>query len=106
MRKTSKVKQFPFALISAKIDQNYVFFTIMFKILSYILFLGQVLSPGGFASDVFESHLSSHKPFESVVPNIVSALLLSGYLDLSIYLMKAVFSFHFSFLHSQTIPQL
>jgi len=65
----------------------------MFKILSYILLLGQVLNPGGAANDVFKSYLASHKPFESVVPNlnIVSALLLSGYLDLSIYLMKAVF---------------
>ena len=62
----------------------------MFKILSYIL-LGQVLSPGGAASDVIKSYLSSHKPFELVVPNVVSALLLSGYLDLSIYLVKAVF---------------
>jgi len=62
----------------------------MFKILSYIL-LGQVLSLGGGASDVFESYLSSHEPFESAVPNIVSALLLSGYLDPSIYLVKAVF---------------
>jgi len=79
----------------------------MLKILSNILLLGQVLSPGGAASDVFESYLSSHKPFESLVPNIVSALLLSGYLDLSIYLVKAVFSFDFSsLLHSQTIPQL
>jgi len=63
----------------------------MFKSLSFIFLLGQVLSPGGFASDVFESYLSSHKPFESVVPNVVSARLLSGYLDPSIYLMKAVF---------------
>ena len=63
----------------------------MFKILSYLLLLGQVLSPGGAASDVFESYLSSHKLFESVVPNIVSALLLSSYLDLNIYLVKAVF---------------
>jgi len=62
----------------------------MFKILSYILLLRQVLSPGGAASDVFESYLSSHKPFKLVVPNIVSALLLSGYLDLSMHLMKAV----------------
>jgi len=46
----------------------------MFKILSCIL-LEQVLSPGGAASDEFESYLSSHKPFESVVPNVVSALL-------------------------------
>ena len=63
----------------------------MFKILSYILLLGQVLSPGGAVSDVFKSYFSSHKPFKSVVPNIVSALLISGYLDLSIYLVKAVF---------------
>jgi len=63
----------------------------MFKILSYILLLGPVLSPDSAASDVFESCLSSHKPFESVVPNIVSALLLSGYLDLSMYLVEAVF---------------
>jgi len=63
----------------------------MFKILSYVLLLWQVVSPGGAASDVFESYLSSHKPFESVVPNVVSALLLSGYLDLSTYLVKAVF---------------
>jgi len=68
-----------------------VFFTRLFNILSYTLLLGQVLSPGGAASDVFKSYLSSHKPFESVVPNIASALLLSGYLDLSIYLVKAVF---------------
>ena len=78
----------------------------MFKILSYIL-LQQVLSPGGAASDVFESYLSSHKPFESVVPNTLSALLRSGNLDLSLYLVKAVFNIHFSsLLHSQTIPQL
>jgi len=64
----------------------------MFKILSYIL-LGHVLSPGGAASDLFESYLSSHKPFESVVPNSISALLLSDYLDLSIYLVKAVVYF-------------
>jgi len=63
----------------------------MFKFLSCILLLEQVLSPGGAASDEFESYLSSHKPFESVVPNVVSALLLSGYLDLSVYLVKAVF---------------
>jgi len=56
----------------------------MFKSLSCILLLGQVLSPGSFASDVFESCLSSYKPFESVVPNVVSARLLSGCLDLSI----------------------
>jgi len=49
--------------------------------LSCIL-LELVLSPGGAASDVFEPYMSSHKPFESVVPNVVSALLLSGYLDL------------------------
>ena len=63
----------------------------MFEILSCILLLGQVLSPGGAASDVFKSYLSSHKPFESVVPNVVSALLLSDYLDLSMYFVKAVF---------------
>jgi len=63
----------------------------MFKILSYIPLLGQVLNPDGAASDVFESYLSSHKPFESVVPNVVSALLLSGCLDLGIYLVKAIF---------------
>jgi len=39
----------------------------MFKTLSCIL-LEQVLSPGGAASDEFESYLLSHKPFESVVP--------------------------------------
>jgi len=79
----------------------------MFKILSSIVLLGQVLSPDGAASDVFKSYLSSHKPFELVVPNIVSALLLSGHLDLSIHLVKAFFSFHFSsLLRSQTIPQL
>jgi len=60
------------------------------QILSCIL-LEQVLSPGGAASDEFESYLSSHKPFDSVVPNVVSAFLLSGYLDLSVYLVKAVF---------------
>jgi len=63
----------------------------MFRSLSCILLLGQVLSPGGFASDVFESYLSSHKPFKSVVPIVVSARLLSGYLDQSICLVKAVF---------------
>jgi len=67
----------------------------MFKSLSCILLLGQVLSPGGFASDVFESYLSSYKPFESVELNVVSARLLSGYLDLSIYLVKAVFYLSF-----------
>jgi len=35
--------------------------------------------------------VTTHKPFDSVVPNVVSARLLSGYLDLSIYLVKAVF---------------
>jgi len=79
----------------------------MFRILSCIFLLGQVLSHGGAASDVFKSYLSSHKPFESVVPNVVSAHLLSDYLDLSMYLVKAVFSFNFSsLLHSQSIPQL
>jgi len=81
----------------------------MFKILSYILLYGQVLSTGGAASDEFKSYLSSHKPFESVVPNIVSARLSSGYLDLSIYSVKAVFELSFlfsSFLHSQTNPQI
>jgi len=63
----------------------------MFKILSCILLLEQVLSPGGAASDEFESHMLSHKPIKSVVPNVVSARLLSGYLDLSVYLVKAVF---------------
>jgi len=64
----------------------------MFKILSCILLLlGQVLRPGGAASDVFKSYLSSHKPFKSVVPNVVSAHLLSDYLDLTMYLVKAVF---------------
>ena len=62
----------------------------MFKSLSCIFLLEQFLSPGGIASDVFESYLSSHKPFESVVAN-VSAHLLSCYLDLSLYLVKAVF---------------
>jgi len=78
-------------VIFDKINQKYAFFTRTFKSLSCILLLGQVLSPGGFASDVFESYLSSHKPYESVVPNVDSARLLSGYLDLSIYLVKAVF---------------
>jgi len=50
----------------------------MFKLLSYILLLEQVFSPGGAVSDVFKPYLSRHKPFKSVVPNIVSALLLSG----------------------------
>ena len=63
----------------------------MFKSLSCIFLLGQVLSPGGFAGDVFESYMSSNKIFESVVPNVVSARLLSGYLDLNISLVKAVF---------------
>jgi len=55
-------------VIFAKINQKYAFFTRMLKSLSCILLLGQVLSAGGFASDVFESYLSSHKPFKSVVP--------------------------------------
>ena len=78
-------------MIFDKINQKYAFFTRMFKSLSRILLLGQVLSRDGFASDVFESYLSSHKPFQSVVPNVVSARLLSGYLDLSIHLVKEVF---------------
>jgi len=78
-------------VIFAKINQKYVFFTRMFKSLSCILLIGQVLIPGGFACGVFQSYLSSHKPYESVVPNLVSARLLSGYLDLSIYLVKTVF---------------
>jgi len=78
-------------VIFAKINKNYAFFTRIFKGLSCILLLGQVLSPGGFASDVFESYLSIHKTCESVVPNVVSARLLSGRVDLSIYLVKAVF---------------
>jgi len=57
----------------------------------YHIILEEVLSPGDAASDVFESYFSSHKPFESVMSNIVSALLLPGYRDLSIYLVKAVF---------------
>jgi len=66
----------------------------MFKILSCILLLEQVLSLGGAASDVFESYLSSHKAFESVVPNVLSVRLLSDYLDdliYNIHLVKAVF---------------
>jgi len=63
----------------------------MFKILSCILLLEQVLSPSGATSGVFELYLLSHKPIKSVVPNVVAALLLSGYLDLSVYLVKAVF---------------
>jgi len=58
----------------------------MFKIFSCILLLGYVLSPGGAASDVFKSYLLSLKPFESVVPNVVSAFLLSDYLYLNMYL--------------------
>jgi len=54
IRKTYKVKQFPFALMFVRTDQSYVFLTRMFKILSCIL-LGQVLSPCGAASDVVES---------------------------------------------------
>jgi len=37
---SQSVNQFPFALIFVRIDQNYLFFTRMFKILSSIVLLG------------------------------------------------------------------
>jgi len=47
------VKQFPFGLIFAKINQNFVFFTKMFKLLFCTLLLGQVSSPGGVVDSTF-----------------------------------------------------
>jgi len=62
----------------AKINQKYAFFTGMFNSLASILLLGQVLNPGGFVSDVFESYMSSHNPFESVVPSGVASTKIWG----------------------------
>jgi len=50
----------------------------MFNSLASILLLGQVLNPGGFVSDVFESYMSSHNPFESVVPSGVASTKIWG----------------------------
>jgi len=52
IRKTLKVEKFSFVLPFAKINQNFVLITRMFKILWCIHLCGQILSLGGTASDV------------------------------------------------------
>jgi len=48
-----KVKRFPFALIFAEINQKFVFFTKIFKLVFCTLLLGQVSSLGGIANTTF-----------------------------------------------------
>jgi len=53
IRKTYKIKQFPFAVIFAKINQNFVFFIKMFYTCILYSSCWEVSSPGGIVNTTF-----------------------------------------------------